>query len=56
MTFRGQYMPEKLLPYLAPAYRVTKPLEWKIPAEAGTKSWKELSSEETQMRCLLGGV
>ena len=27
MTFRGQYMPEKLLPYLAPAYRVTKPLE-----------------------------
>jgi hypothetical protein len=27
MTFRGQYMPEKLLPYLAPAYRATKPLE-----------------------------
>jgi hypothetical protein len=27
MTFRGQYMPEKLLPYLAPEYRATKPLE-----------------------------
>jgi hypothetical protein len=27
MTFRGQYMPEKLLPYLAPAYQATKPLE-----------------------------
>jgi hypothetical protein len=27
MTFRGQRMPEKLLPYLAPAYRATNPLE-----------------------------
>ena len=26
-TFRGQYMPEKLMPYLAPGYRATKPLE-----------------------------
>jgi hypothetical protein len=27
MTFRGQHMPEKLLPYLAPSLRAVKPLE-----------------------------
>lgn len=49
MTFRGQYMPEKLLPYLAPSFRAVKPLQQKTPTEVGAEERKELTSKEKQI-------